>query len=183
MIIHQELALIPELSIMREHLPRQRADQAAASSTGPRPATSVAASCWPGSGCDEDPDTPIKDIGVGKQQLVEIAKALSKDVKLLILDEPTAALNEADSQHLLGPHAGPHGPRASPRIMIRHKLNEIEQIADSITIIRDGKSIETLGRQGGRRRRGPHHHAAWSAGPRVPVPGPRARRSARCSSR
>ena len=57
-------------------------------------------------GLNENPDTKIKDIGVGKQQLVEIAKALSKDVKLLILDEPTSALNEGDSQHLLGLIAG-----------------------------------------------------------------------------
>ena len=89
----------------REHLPRQRADQAAASSTGSTTAQARQRAARPGRACDEDPDTQIKDIGVGKQQLVEIAKALSKDVKLLILDEPTAALNEADSQHLLGPHA------------------------------------------------------------------------------
>jgi putative multiple sugar transport system ATP-binding protein len=94
-------------------------------------------------GLSEDPTTKIKDIGVGKQQLVEIAKALSKSVKLLILDEPTAALNETDSQHLLDLMSGLRSKGISC-IMISHKLNEIEQIADSITIIRDGKSIETL---------------------------------------
>ena len=94
-------------------------------------------------GLREDPDTPIKEIGVGKQQLVEIAKALNKSVKLLILDEPTAALNESDSQHLLDLMLGLKG-RGITSIIISHKLNEIEQIADSITIIRDGKSIETL---------------------------------------
>jgi putative multiple sugar transport system ATP-binding protein len=94
-------------------------------------------------GLREDPDTAIKEIGVGKQQLVEIAKALSKSVKLLILDEPTAALNESDSQHLLDLMLGLKG-RGITAIIISHKLNEIEQIADSITIIRDGKSIETL---------------------------------------
>jgi putative multiple sugar transport system ATP-binding protein len=80
---------------------------------------------------------------VGKQQLVEIAKALSKSVKLLILDEPTAALNEADSQHLLDLIRGLKGKGISS-IMISHKLNEIEQVANSITIIRDGRTIETL---------------------------------------
>jgi putative multiple sugar transport system ATP-binding protein len=94
-------------------------------------------------GLEEEPDTKIRDIGVGKQQLVEIAKALSKDVKLLILDEPTAALNAGDSQHLLDLIAGLRS-KGVTCIMISHKLNEIEQIADSITIIRDGKSIETL---------------------------------------
>jgi len=85
----------------------------------------------------------VKEIGVGKQQLVEIAKALNKSVKLLILDEPTAALNESDSQHLLDLIRGLKGKGISC-IMISHKLNEIEQVSDSITIIRDGKSIETL---------------------------------------
>jgi putative multiple sugar transport system ATP-binding protein len=76
---------------------------------------------------------------VGKQQLVEIAKAISKDVKLLILDEPTAALNESDSAHLLDliREFKGHGITC---IMISHKLNEIAAIADSITIIRDGNT-------------------------------------------
>ena len=84
----------------REPLPRQRA--------APRrrhrleaPRSAARWTCSARSDCDDDPDTQIKDLGVGKQQLVEIAKALAKDVKLLILDEPTAALNEDDSQHLL----------------------------------------------------------------------------------
>jgi putative multiple sugar transport system ATP-binding protein len=94
-------------------------------------------------GLRENPDTPVKEIGVGKQQLVEIAKALNKSVRLLILDEPTAALNESDSQHLLDLILGLKG-KGITSIIISHKLNEIEQIADEITIIRDGKSIETL---------------------------------------
>ena len=79
----------------------------------------------------ESPDTLITDIGVGKQQLVEIAKALNKSVKLLILDEPTAALNESDSQHLLDLILGLKG-RGITSIIISHKLNEIEQIADHL---------------------------------------------------
>ena len=85
----------------------------------------------------------MRDIGIGKQQLVEIAKALAKDVKLLILDEPTAALNEGDSQNLLSLLGGLRD-RGITCIMISHKLNEIEQISDAITIIRDGRTIETL---------------------------------------
>jgi putative multiple sugar transport system ATP-binding protein len=140
-IIHQELALIPELSITENIF------------LGNEP-TRYGAIDWVGAkksalellarvGLDDDPDTQIKHIGVGKQQLVEIAKALSKSVKLLILDEPTAALNEADSQHLLDLIRGLKGKGISS-IMISHKLIEIEQVADSITILRDGRTIETL---------------------------------------
>jgi len=94
-------------------------------------------------GLGENPHTRVVDIGVGKQQLVEIAKALSKEVKLLILDEPTAALNDEDSANLLGliRELRAHGIAC---IIISHKLNEIAAIADNITIIRDGRTIETL---------------------------------------
>ncbi len=94
-------------------------------------------------GLDEDPNIAIKDIGVGKQQLVEIAKALSKRVKLLILDEPTAALNDEDSAHLLDLLRQLRDQGISC-IIISHKLNEIEAIADTTTIIRDGKAVESL---------------------------------------
>jgi len=140
-IIHQELALIPELSITENifigNEPRRFGviDWVAAK----RKAIDLLARV----GLDDDPDTQIKDLGVGKQQLVEIAKALNKSVKLLILDEPTAALNESDSQHLLDLILGLKG-RGIASIMISHKLNEIERISDSITIIRDGKTIETI---------------------------------------
>jgi putative multiple sugar transport system ATP-binding protein len=140
-IIHQELALVPGMSITENiflgNEPRRfgAIDWKSAN----RQALDLLARV----GLDEDPDTLIKDIGVGKQQLVEIAKAFAKDVKLLILDEPTAALNEADSQHLLDLLRG-FKERGITSIIISHKLNEIEQIADSITILRDGKTIETL---------------------------------------
>ena len=140
-IIHQELALIPELSITENiflgNEPGKRGviDWADAKKRALELLARV--------GLHDDPDTQIKHIGVGKQQLVEIAKALSKSVKLLILDEPTAALNEADSQHLLDLIRGLKGKGVSS-IMISHKLNEIEQVADSITILRDGRTIETL---------------------------------------
>lgn len=91
----------------------------------------------------EDPQTLIKDIGVGKQQLVEIAKVLSKKVKLLILDEPTAALNEEESDNLLKLLKKLQSEGITS-IMISHKLQEVSKIADQITIIRDGATIETL---------------------------------------
>ena len=140
-IIHQELALIPELSITENiflgNEPRRFGVINWAEAK--RRATELLARV----GLRDDPDTQVKNIGVGKQQLVEIAKALNKNVKLLILDEPTAALNEGDSQHLLDIIRGLKG-RGIASIMISHKLNEIEQISDSITIIRDGRTIETL---------------------------------------
>ena len=140
-IIHQELALIPELSITENIFLGNEPGRHGVINwvEAQRRAVELLARV----GLDDDPDTQVKNIGVGKQQLVEIAKALNKNVKLLILDEPTAALNESDSQHLLDLILGLKGKGISS-IMISHKLNEIEQIADQITIIRDGKSIETL---------------------------------------
>lgn len=140
-IIHQELALIPELSITENiYLGHElRRGIAIDWDTAHRRTIELLNRV----GLHEDPDTPIKYLGVGKQQLVEIAKALEKDVKLLILDEPTAALNDNDSQALLTLleelKAG-----GMTSIMISHKLGEIEQVADTITIIRDGRSIESL---------------------------------------
>ena len=94
-------------------------------------------------GLEESSRTLIKDIGVGKQQLVEIAKALAKNAKLLILDEPTASLNEDDSQALLELLLK-FKKQGMTSIIISHKLNEISYVADKITVIRDGSTIETL---------------------------------------
>jgi len=140
-IIHQELALIPELSIAENiFLGNETASHGIISwDRANRQAIELLARV----GLAENPLTQVKHLGVGKQQLVEIAKALSKDVRLLILDEPTAALNDDDSQHLLDLLKGLQG-KGITSIMISHKLNEIEQVADEITILRDGRTIETL---------------------------------------
>ncbi|WP_409485309.1 multiple monosaccharide ABC transporter ATP-binding protein [Arsenicicoccus dermatophilus] len=140
-IIHQELALIPELSIAENIFLGNEASRGGVIDwvrTNQR-----ARELLDLVGLRDDPETPVKNIGVGKQQLVEIAKALNKNVRLLILDEPTAALNEEDSAHLLTLMRGLR-ERGITSIMISHKLGEIAAIADSITIIRDGRSIETL---------------------------------------
>jgi len=140
-IIHQELALIPTLSITENiFLGNEPGRGGVIDWVG---AKQTAIELLARVGLTDDPDVLIKDIGVGKQQLVEIAKAINKNVKLLILDEPTAALNEQESQHLLDLIRGLKG-KGIASIMISHKLNEIEAVADSITIIRDGKSVETL---------------------------------------
>ncbi len=140
-IIHQELALIPELSITENIFLGNEIERGGIIDWSAARARAV--DLLARVGLRDDPDTQIKHLGVGKQQLVEIAKALAKDVKLLILDEPTAALNEDDSQHLLDLILGLKG-KGITSIIISHKLNEIEQIADAITIIRDGRTIETL---------------------------------------
>jgi len=140
-IIHQELALVPYMTIGENmFLGNERG--------------SVMRLDWDETnrkaseymqivGLKESPQTLVKDIGVGKQQLVEISKALAKDVRLLILDEPTASLNEEDSQNLLKLLLR-FKSEGMTSILISHKLNEVEQVADSITVLRDGATIETL---------------------------------------
>ena len=141
MIIHQELALIPVLSIAENIFLGN--ETASGGVINWDEANQRAIELLARVGLRENPLTPVKHLGIGKQQLVEIAKALAKEVKLLILDEPTAALNDGDCQHLLDLLKGLRG-KGITSIMISHKLNEIEQVADEITIIRDGQTIETL---------------------------------------
>jgi putative multiple sugar transport system ATP-binding protein len=145
-IIHQELALVPQLSIAENiFLGNEQARRGLVDWNR----TNVAAGeLLERVGLHENPVTRIQDLGVGKQQLVEIAKALSKRVKLLILDEPTAALNDDDSEHLLGLLRGLR-EQGITCVIISHKLNEIEEIADRTTVIRDGRTIETLDMRAG----------------------------------
>lgn len=140
-IIHQELALIPYLSIAEnifignERAKKGFVDWNLTYKSAKEMLDKV--------GLKENPNTLIKDISVGKQQLVEIAKALSKNAKLLILDEPTASLNETDSENLLSLMLELK-KGGMTLIIISHKLNEIAKVADEITVIRDGATIETL---------------------------------------
>ena len=140
-IIHQELALVPLLSIAENLFIGNECARGGIVN-------------WPDTyqrteallkkvGLKEQPATPVDRLGVGKQQLVEIAKALSKDVRLLILDEPTAALSEADSQALLDLLLELK-KQGVTSIIISHKLNEIRRVADTITVIRDGATVSTL---------------------------------------
>jgi putative multiple sugar transport system ATP-binding protein len=141
-IIHQELALVPYLSIAENiFLGNERRGKSGLIDWNRTnaDATRLLAEV----GLDEIAVTPVGQLGVGKQQLVEIAKALSKDVRLLILDEPTAALNDNDSAHLLDLLRALK-ERGITSIMISHKLNEIISIADRTTVIRDGRTVETI---------------------------------------
>ncbi|MBP3366497.1 MAG: ATP-binding cassette domain-containing protein [Treponema sp.] len=140
-IIHQELALVPLLSIAEnmflgnERGKKSRIDWAETFDKADKLLAEV--------GLNESSHTLIKDIGVGKQQLVEIAKALGKKVRLLILDEPTASLNDTESRHLLDLLLA-FKKQGMTSILISHKLNEISYVADKITVIRDGSVIKTL---------------------------------------
>lgn len=145
-IIHQELATIPDLSIAENiFLGNERQVKGIIDweKTG-----SDAREIMRKVGLDEEPTRKISDLSVGKQQLCEIAKALAKDAQLLILDEPTASLNENDSENLLNLLLDLKA-RGITSIIISHKLNEIERVADEITVIRDGSTIETLSREKG----------------------------------
>ena len=144
-IIHQELALSPYLSIA-ENIFLNNEQRGAFGLIDWNKTNLEASKLLARVGLREQPTTRIMDIGVGKQQLVEIAKALSKRVKLLILDEPTAALNDEDSDHLLDLILHLKG-QGITSIIISHKLNEIKKISDSVTVIRDGRAIETMAKQ------------------------------------
>ncbi len=143
-IIHQELALIPYMTIGENmFLGNERGTKL---KINWNETNDLAAKYLKTVGLKESPQVLIKDIGVGKQQLVEIAKALAKNAKLLILDEPTASLNEADSKALLELLLK-FKKEGMTSIIISHKLNEVSFVADKITVIRDGATIETLDKE------------------------------------
>ncbi len=145
-IIHQELALVPLLSIAENiFLGNEQATRGVIDwqYTNRRTKELLARV-----GLTEAPGIKVGTLGTGKQQLVEIAKALAKDVKLLILDEPTSSLNEADSAALLDLLIE-FREKGISSILISHKLNEIAQVADTVTVIRDGEVVSTLDASGG----------------------------------
>ncbi|MBQ1710675.1 MAG: sugar ABC transporter ATP-binding protein [Treponema sp.] len=140
-IIHQELALVPLLTIAENMFLGN--ERGSAAKIDWSETFAKADELLKMVGLKDSSKTLIKDIGVGKQQLVEIAKALGKKVRLLILDEPTASLNEIESKHLLDLMLE-FKKQGMTSIIISHKLNEISYVADKITVIRDGSSIMTL---------------------------------------
>ena len=143
-IIHQELALVPLLTIGEnmflgnERGTKTRIDWAETFNKADELLKLV--------GLKDSSRTLVKDIGVGKQQLVEIAKALGKNVKLLILDEPTASLNDTEAKHLLDLLLE-FKKQGMTSILISHKLNEVSYVADRITVIRDGTVIQTMDKE------------------------------------
>ncbi|AUX45298.1 D-ribose transporter ATP-binding protein [Sorangium cellulosum] len=139
-LIAQELALVPELTVAenlvlgREPVRGGLIDWAEVRALARRALERV--------GLDVDPERPIKDLGIGQQQMVEIAKALLKDARILVLDEPTAALTESGVRTLLS-LLGDLRARGVSCIYISHRLEEVFEIADRITVLRDGRSITT----------------------------------------
>jgi putative multiple sugar transport system ATP-binding protein len=140
-IIHQELALVPLLSIAENIFLGNEPAKFGVIDWGL--AFSRTRELLQKVGLKESPNALITNLGVGKQQLVEIAKALAKKVQLLILDEPTASLNESDSDALLSLLLEFKAQGISS-ILISHKLNELAKVADSITVLRDGTTVETI---------------------------------------
>ena len=140
-IIHQELALIPYMSIGENMFLGNEQGKKFAIDWDKTHAE--ATKYLKIVGLSESSKTLIKDIGVGKQQMVEIAKALAKHAKLMILDEPTSSLNEEDSQALLDLLLE-FKKQGMTSIIISHKINEVSYVADDITVLRDGHTIETL---------------------------------------
>jgi putative multiple sugar transport system ATP-binding protein len=140
-IIYQELALVPEMSVYENIFLGNEIRNGFLVNWNET--IKRASEMLKKVGLTVNPATKVKDLSVGKQQLIEIAKALSRDVKLLILDEPTAALNEVESDNLLALLRGlrDHGVTC---ILISHKLREVFAIADSVTVLRDGQTIITL---------------------------------------
>ncbi len=144
-IIHQELALVPLLSIAENIFLGNECATAGIISW--HDAFTRTETLLKKVGLTEAPSTKVDKLGVGKQQLVEIAKALSKEVRLLILDEPTAALSEADSQALLDLILELK-TQGVTSIIISHKLNEVRRVADTITVLRDGATVSTIDARG-----------------------------------
>jgi putative multiple sugar transport system ATP-binding protein len=141
-IIHQELALIPSLSVAENvFIGNEQSNNRFTIDWNKTRLKTI--EILKKVGLKVNIDTRVMDLGMGKQQLIEICKALSKDIKILILDEPTAALNDEDSNHLLNLilDLKQHGITS---IIISHKLQEVIKVADEITVIRDGATIETL---------------------------------------
>ena len=141
-IIHQELALVPYMSIQENIFLGNQIKKGIAIDTDAQRKEALRVMNLVG--LNENPDTLIANIGVGKQQLVEIAKALTKDVRLLILDEPTAALNDEDSFKLLDLIDQLRKEHGITAIIISHKLNEIAASADAVQVIRDGQTISHI---------------------------------------
>lgn len=145
-VIYQELALVPEMSVYENIFLGHEIRSGA--SVDWNETIKQASEMLRKVRLNINPATKVKDLGVGRQQLVEIAKALSKNVKLLILDEPTAALNEDDCANLFAllRHLKSEGVTS---ILISHKLKEVIQIADAVTVLRDGQTVCTLDASGG----------------------------------
>jgi len=139
-VIAQELALVPRLSVAENlFLGRERVRHGLVDWKSTRDEARIALARV---GLEVDPDTEVHELGVGQQQMVEIAKALAKSSEILVLDEPTAALTEADAHRLLA-FLGELRAHGVSCIYISHRLEEVFEIADRVSVLRDGRSVLT----------------------------------------
>lgn len=143
-IIHQELALIPELSVYENMFLGHEIKKGTFIDWNETiiQCTKYLAKV----NLKVEPEEKIKNLGMGKRQLIEIAKALSKNLKVLILDEPTSALTDEESDNLLNLLIELKNHNVTS-IMISHKLKEIIKVADTVTVLRDGKAICSLSKE------------------------------------
>ncbi len=139
-IIYQELALVKELSIVENICLGNEIARCGVIDWDA--SYRLAEKSLKGVGLNVNPEFPISYLGVGEQQLVAIAKALSKDARILVLDEPTAALSEEESAKLLKILRDLRA-KGVTCIYISHRLKEVFDIADRITVLRDGKTVAT----------------------------------------
>ncbi|MDY6873242.1 MAG: sugar ABC transporter ATP-binding protein [Chloroflexota bacterium] len=140
-VIYQELALVPEMTVYENVFLGHEIRNGVAVDINETIKQTL--EVLKKVGLEVNPSTQVKDLGIGKQQLVEIAKALSREAKLLILDEPTSALNESDSENLLQ-LLRDLKDRGVTSVLISHKLQEVIAVADKVTVLRDGLSVVTL---------------------------------------
>ncbi len=142
-IVHQELSLCPNLSVAENiFLDRGIAGGLA---LHPRAERARAAELLARLGAAIDPATPVGALRVGEQQIVEIARALSRDVSVLILDEPTSALSAAETERLFAV-IGELRAAGVAIVYISHRLEEIVRIGDHVTVLRDGRRVAYAGR-------------------------------------
>jgi len=143
-IIHQELALVEDLSVAANvFLGRERR-----TSLGLLDDRAMEAECrglLAQLECQVDPRARTGGLRVGDQQLVEIAKALSLDARILVMDEPTSALTETESARLERIIARLR-ERGTTILYISHKMDEVFRLADRITVLRDGRHVRTVDR-------------------------------------
>ena len=140
-VIYQELALVPEMTVYENVFLGHEIHNGLTVDINEtiKQTNDVLAKV----GLDVNPTAKVKDLGFGKQQLVEIAKSLHRNTRLLILDEPTSALNESDSENLLE-LLRTLKSQGVTCVLISHKLKEVISVADKVTILRDGESVITL---------------------------------------
>jgi len=141
-MIHQELNLVPELRVY-ENIFLGREARTPLRTLNRRKMRMDSASLLDRLGVHIDPGRPLRQLRIGERQLVEIAKALSLNARILVMDEPTSALTEAETQRLFSVILGLKAAGVAI-VYISHRMDEIFSIADRITVLRDGKTVASL---------------------------------------